>query len=144
MTKLLAPAGTLEKLYWVSAYGADEVYFGMKNFSLRSFAGNFTFEEAEEGLNHLHKLGKQGFITLNIYPRSNEYEDLKKTAKRLEEIGADAFIVADIGLISTLIETCPKVPIHVSTQANTVSSQTSLFYSKMGATRVNLVLIVTF
>ena len=66
MTKLLAPAGTLEKLYWVSAYGADEVYFVMKNFSLRSFAGNFTFEEAEEGLNHLHKLGKQGFITLNI------------------------------------------------------------------------------
>ena len=144
MTKLLAPAGTLEKLYWVSAYGADEVYFGMKNFSPRSFAGNFTFEEAEEGLNHLHKLGKQGFITLNIYPRSNEYEDLKKTAKRLEEIGADAFIVADIGLISTLIETCPKVPIHVSTQANTVSSQTSLFYSKMGATRVNLARELSF
>lgn len=144
MTKLLAPAGTLEKLYWVSAYGADEVYFGMKNFSLRSFAGNFTFEEAEEGLNHLHKLGKQGFVTLNIYPRSNEYEDLKKTALRLEEIGADAFIVADIGLISTLIETCPKVPIHVSTQANTVSSQTSLFYSKMGATRVNLARELSF
>ena len=144
MTKLLAPAGTLEKLYWVSAYGADEVYFGMKNFSLRSFAGNFTFEEAEEGLNHLHKLGKQGFITLNIYPRSNEYEELKKTARRLEEIGADAFIVADIGLISTLIETCPKVPIHVSTQANTVSSQTSLFYSKMGATRVNLARELSF
>ncbi|HDT11613.1 MAG TPA: U32 family peptidase, partial [bacterium] len=68
MAELLAPAGNLEKLIWADIYGADAVYFGVTDFSLRSFAGNFTIEDAEKGLKHLHSKGKKGFVTLNIYP----------------------------------------------------------------------------
>lgn len=138
MSELLAPAGSLENLYWACAYGADAVYFGLQRFSLRSFAGNLTLEESEKGLHHLHTLGKKGYATLNIYPFSDEYEELRNLAGILSEQGVDAFIASDIGVIGMLIKEFPKTPIHVSTQANTVSAQTALFYKELGAKRVNL------
>ena len=144
MTELLAPAGSPEKLRWAAAYGADAVYFGMKDFSLRSFAGNFTPEEAEEGLKLLHSQGKKGYAALNIYPRSFEYGKVLETAGILSEIGVDAFISADPGVISLLIKHFPKIEMHVSTQANTVSSQTALFYAGLGASRVNLARELSF
>ncbi|MEI6079142.1 MAG: peptidase U32 family protein, partial [bacterium] len=120
MTELLAPAGDMEKLEWAVAYGADSVYFGMKDFSLRSFAGNFSFEEAETALTLLHSKGKKGYVTLNIYPYSNEYNDIVNIAKKLEEIKADALIVSDLGVIRELKKNKIKTPIHISTQANTM------------------------
>ena len=96
--ELLAPAGTLEKLKWAVAYGADAVYFGLEFGSLRSFAGNLTLQEAEEGLRYLHQRGKKGYVTLNIYPFSDEFERLVGLAETLDEMGADAFIVADLGV----------------------------------------------
>ena len=74
--ELLAPAGSLEKLRWAVAYGADAVYFGAEFGSLRSFAGNFNFDDAAEGINILHGLGKKGYVPLNIYPFSDEYDKL--------------------------------------------------------------------
>lgn len=144
MSELLAPAGTLEKLKWAITYGADAVYFGTKNFSLRSYAGNLSFEEAKEGLDFLHSLGKKGFVTLNIYPFSNEYDDIIHTAKTLEDIGADAFIVADIGVLSQLNKQNITTPIHISTQANTMSYQTIMAYNELGAKRVNLARELSF
>ena len=76
MTELLAPAGNPEKLVWADIYGADAIYFGVDRFSLRSFAGNFTLDDAAKALERLHKNGKKGYITLNIYPYSGEYKDL--------------------------------------------------------------------
>ena len=67
MSELLAPAGDLEKLKYAAAYGADAVYFGMKDFSLRSYAGNFSLEDAEIGTKFLHKQNKKSYVTLNIY-----------------------------------------------------------------------------
>ena len=64
--ELLAPAGNLEKLKWAVTYGADAVYFGVKFGSLRSFAGNFSFEQAEQGMQYLHEHGKKRYVTLNI------------------------------------------------------------------------------
>jgi len=142
--ELLAPAGDLRKLKWAIEYGADAVYFGMSEFSLRNFAGNFNLEDAKEGLDILHKAGKQGFVTLNIYPFTNEYASIIDTAKELEKIGADGFIVADIGLINEIRKNNINVPIHVSTQANTVSAQTALFYAEMGCVRVNLARELSF
>jgi putative protease len=83
MTKpeLLAPAGTLEKLKWSVAYGADAVYFGTAFGSLRSFAGNFTLEESAQGLTYLHSHDRKGYVTLNIYPFSEEYDQLTATAR---------------------------------------------------------------
>jgi len=136
--ELTAPAGTYEKLIWSVRYGADSVYFGTEFGSLRAFAGNLTLDEAAKGLEFLHKMGKKGYVTLNIYPFSDEYEKLVNIAGRLEEMKADALIVSDIGLIFELKKAGIKTPIHISTQANTTSSQTVLAYRQIGAARVNL------
>lgn len=138
MSELLAPAGNLERLKWAVAYGADAVYFGVQEFSLRSFAGNFSFDEAQSGLDYLHERGRRGYVTLNIYPFSDEYARLVEVASTLDEMGADAFIVSDLGVLSTLKRLNLKAALHISTQANTLSYQTILAYKELGAKRVNL------
>jgi putative protease len=138
MPELLAPAGDLEKLEWAMAYGADAVYFGMKDFSLRSYAGNFTLDDAKKGIKLLHSKGRKAYITLNIYQYSEEYDDLVGLEKELEKINADAFIISDLGLIAELLRAGVKTPLHISTQANTMSYQTALFYKSLGVKRVNL------
>ena len=136
--ELLAPAGDFEKLKWACIYGADAVYFGAEFGSLRSFAGNFSLSDAEKGLQYLHENGKKGYVTLNIYPFSDEYNKLVETAKSLDEVGADAFIVADLGVFAELKKLNLNADIHISTQANTTSYQTILAYKELGAKRVNL------
>ncbi|MBN2801608.1 MAG: U32 family peptidase [Deltaproteobacteria bacterium] len=138
MSNLLAPAGNMEKLKVAVAYGADEVYFGLKNFSLRNFAGNFTIDEAAKAITYLHERGKKGYATINIYPFENEYTDIVKNAKELEDAGVDALIVADLGVLSQIKKAGIKSPIHISTQANTLSPQTVMAYKELGASRVNL------
>ncbi|MBN1457663.1 MAG: U32 family peptidase [Sedimentisphaerales bacterium] len=136
--ELLAPAGTLEKLKWAVRYGADAVYFGTEFGSLRSFAGNFSIDDAKAGLDFLHKHNKKGYITLNIYPYSDEFEKLIETAKTLDEMGADAFIVSDLGVLEQLKQLDLKAVMHISTQANTTNYQSVLAYKNLGAKRVNL------
>ncbi|MBN1786778.1 MAG: U32 family peptidase [Sedimentisphaerales bacterium] len=136
--QLTAPAGTYEKLVWAVKYGADAVYFGTQFGSLRAYAGNLTLDEAAEGLKFLHKQGKKGYVTLNIYPFSDEYDQLLEIAVQLSDAGADAFIVSDLGLIYELKKAGINTPIHISTQANTTSSQAVLAYHQLGASRVNL------
>ena len=136
--ELLAPAGDLEKLKWAVVYGADAVYFGTRFGSLRSFAGNFSFDEAAEGLEILHRKGKKGYVTLNIYPFSDEYDQVRETAVTLDEMGVDAFIVSDFGVLSELNKLNLKAGIHISTQANTTSYQAVLAYKELGAKRINL------
>jgi putative protease len=136
--ELTAPAGTYEKLIWAVRYGADAVYFGSQFGSLRAYAGNLTLDEVAKGLEFLHKMGKKGYVTLNIYPFTDEYGKLLKMAGQFEDMGTDALIVSDLGLIFELKKAGIKTPIHISTQANTTSSQTVLAYSQLGAARVNL------
>jgi putative protease len=136
--ELLAPAGNLEKLKWAVIYGADAVYFGAEFGSLRSFAGNFNFNDAAAGLDLLHEHGKKGYVTLNIYPFSDEYDKIISTAKTLDDMGADAFIVSDLGVLTELRKLDLNAALHISTQANTTSYQTVLAYKELGAKRVNL------
>ena len=136
--ELLAPAGNLEKLKWAAVYGADAVYFGTQFGSLRSFAGNFSFEDAAKGLSFLHARGKRGYVTLNIYPFSNEVDSLKETAATLDEMGVDALIVSDLGLFMELKKMNLRAALHISTQANSMNYQTVLAYGELGARRVNL------
>jgi len=142
--ELTVPAGTYEKLIWAVRYGADAVYFGTEFGSLRAYAGNFTLDEASKGLDFLHKKGKKGFVTLNIYPFSDEYDKLLDIAGKLSDMGADGLIVADVGLIFELKKAGIKTPIHISTQANTTSSQTVLAYHQLCAARVNLARELSF
>ena len=136
--ELLAPAGNLEKLKWAVTYGADAVYFGAEFGSLRSFAGNFSLDDASEGIEYLHKRGKKGYVTLNIYPFSDEFTKITDIAKSLDETGVDAFIVADIGVLHELKKLGLSAKLFISTQANTTSYQASLAYSELGASRVIL------
>lgn len=136
--ELLAPAGNLEKLKWAVIYGADAVYFGTRFGSLRNFAGNFSFDDAEAGLRFLHANGKKGYVTLNIYPFSDEYEKIINIAGILDEMGVDAFIVSDLGVLMELKKLGLNAALHLSTQANTTSFQTVLSYKTLGAKRVNL------
>jgi len=138
MSELLAPAGNLEKLKWAIQYGADAVYFGIESFSLRNFAGNFSLDDVDQGMAYLRQHHKKGYVTLNIYPWSHEYKALLSEARKLEEIGVDAFIVSDLGVIWELKKNGFQTPIHISTQANTVSYQTINAYQALGAKRVNL------
>lgn len=138
MTELLAPAGNLEKLVYAERFGADAVYFGLKQFSLRNFADNFEMADVEKGLHHLHMHGKKGYCTLNIFPFQDEYEPLIHTALSLDEMGVDGIIVSDIGVIHALKQKGIKAPIHVSTQANTLSPQTIAVLAELGIDRVNL------
>lgn len=136
--ELLAPAGNLEKLKYAVTYGADAVYFGAEFGSLRSFAGNFSLDDASEGIDYLHKRGKKGYATLNIYPFSDEFTKITDIARSLDETGIDAFIVADIGVLHELKKLGLKAKFFISTQANTTSYQASLAYSELGASRVIL------
>ncbi len=142
--ELLAPAGNLEKLKFAVQYGADAVYFGVEFGSLRSFAGNFSFEDAKDGLKYLHERGRKGYVALNIYPYSEEYDRIVETAKRLDGIGVDAFIVSDVGVIDTLRGLGINAAIHISTQANTTNSAAVRAYGKLGARRVNLARELSF
>ena len=136
--ELLAPAGNLEKLKWAAVYGADAVYFGTEFGSLRSYAGNFSLEDAAAGLKYLHERGKKGYITLNIYPFSDEFPRLLELVRQLDDMGADAFIVADLGVLWALRELNLKAKIHISTQASTTNGRSVLAYGELGASRVNL------
>ncbi len=136
--ELLAPAGDLEKLKWAAIYGADAVYFGTEFGSLRSFAGNLSLDDAATGLNFLHSRNKKGYVTLNIYPFSDEYDRIISIAGELDDMGADAFIVADMGVLMTLRKLDLKAELHISTQANTTNYQAVLAYKELGASSVNL------
>lgn len=135
--ELLAPAGSLEKLKIAFQYGADAVYFGGKAFSLRAGAQNFSFEEIKEGAEFAHKLGKKIYCTINIMPRSNELDRLATFLKELEEAKVDAVLVSDLGVFS-LVKEHSNLPIHVSTQANTVNYAACNMWHTMGAERVVL------
>ena len=136
--ELLAPAGNLEKLKWAVIYGADAVYFGTEFGSLRNFADNFSLVDAKTGLDYLHSRGKKGYVTLNIYPFSHEYDRILETARAFDDIGADAFIISDLGVLMELRKLKLKAALHISTQANTTSYQAALAYKELGASRVNL------
>ncbi len=144
MTALLAPAGNLEKLKVAVAYGADEVYFGLERFSLRAFAGNFSLDDAQTGLRHLHAHNKKGFAALNIYPFEEEYAALLDTAAALADMGVDALIVSDLGVLKAIREAGIRVPIHISTQANTLSLQAVRAWQELGAQRINLARELSF
>ncbi len=138
MKELLCPAGNFEKMKAAILYGADAVYLASDSFGMRAAADNFTLDELEEAVKYAHSHGVKLYVTVNTMPRSQEYERLKKYLKRYDEIGVDALIVADIGVLQLVKELTPNMEIHISTQASIVSSHTANAYHKMGAKRVVL------
>ncbi|MBX4260534.1 U32 family peptidase [Clostridium estertheticum] len=134
--ELLAPAGNLEKLKTAINFGADAVYLGGSKLNLRAFANNFNLEELKEGLEFAHSRGKKIYVTLNIIPHNDDLAEIEDYLKELYEIGVDAILVADPGIIETAKAVVPNLEIHLSTQANCVNYKSALFWHKLGVKRV--------
>ena len=136
--EILSPAGNFEKMKSAILYGADAVYLSGKIFGMRAAADNFSIEELDEAVKYAHERGVKVYLTLNTMPRENEYELLKEYLEKLKNIDIDALIIGDIGVLMLVREMMPYVEIHISTQANSVSSQDCIAWYKLGAKRVVL------
>ena len=136
--ELLAPAGNFEKLEVAIHYGADAVYIGGKEFSLRNFANNFSIDEIDKAVQYAHKKKSKVFVTCNVYPRTHEHSKITNYLKSLAKIKPDAVIIADPGILSVALELLNGIPLHLSTQANTTSLMSVEFWRKLGVKRVNL------
>ena len=137
-SELLAPAGSLEKLKVAFLYGADAVYVGGKNFSLRQYADNFTAEELADGIDYAHERQKKVYVAVNIFAKNADFPEAEKYFKFLERIGADAVLITDPGLIALCKKTAPGLEIHLSTQANTLNKYAVRFWAEQGVKRVVL------
>ncbi len=138
MPELLSPAGNIEKLKAAVRFGADAVYLAGKAFGMRAAAGNFTYEEMAEGIAYAHRHGVRVYVTVNTSPRTHEYPALCAHLDTLAELLPDALIVGDIGVLAAAKRLLPKMPVHISTQANVVSAETALAFAEMGASRIVL------
>ena len=134
--ELLAPAGNLSRLKTAFHFGADAVYLGGKDFGLRSQSGNFTEEELKEAVHLSCTLGKKVYVTVNIFAKNADFPAIKSYALFLQDIGIDAVIVSDIGVLKLFRDT--NLEIHVSTQANVCNKYTAMQYVEMGARRIIL------
>ena len=136
--ELLAPAGDFEKLKTALHFGADAVYFAGKNYGLRAYGTNFEEHSIKETMDYIHSHGKKGYVTLNVYARHNDFDGLKDYVQTLVDANVDAVIISDLGIFSFVHEHFPKLPIHVSTQANTTNAYAAKMWQKLGAERVVL------
>jgi len=136
--ELLAPAGDWERLEMALCYGADAVYLAGKEFGLRAAAGNFDREELPRAVELAHGMGKKVYVTCNTLPREEELARLPGYLAFLNEVGPDALIIADLGVIALAKRFAPKLGLHVSTQLGVVNSATANVLYAMGADTVVL------
>lgn len=134
--ELLAPAGDLEKLKVAVAYGADAVYIGGKRLSLRALAGNFELDEIREGVEYAHGYGRGVYVALNIFAHNQDLNGVEDYVRFLEDVGVDAVIVSDPGMLSIVKEVAPDMEIHLSTQANTTNWRSASFWHSQGVKRI--------
>ncbi len=145
MRELLSPAGNREKLEAAIRYGADAVYLAGEAFGMRAAADNFTVSEMKDAVQYAHAHGVRVYVTVNTMPRENEYPMLKEYLSTLaRDVKPDAFIVADIGVLMLAKAVAPRVEIHISTQANSVSAAACRAWHALGAKRVVLARELTF
>ncbi len=138
MTELLSPAGNFEKLKAALRFGADAVYLAGQRFGMRSAADNFTDEELQLAAHYTHERGKKLYLAINTMPHGVEYPALRQYLAAVEGAGVDAVIVSDLGVLATVRELLPAMPIHVSTQASIISPAAARAWAALGAERLVL------
>lgn len=138
--ELLMPAGNLEKLEYAIKYGADAVYLGVVDFSLRSMRKGelITFDNLKVAIDKARGLGARAYLTLNIFAFNNDIENLEKHIDIIKDANPDAIILSDFGVFRTVKKHIPNMPIHISTQANTLNYEAVKFWQDQGAKRVVL------
>ena len=142
--ELLAPAGDPEKLKTAIEYGADAVYFGGEDFSLRSASDNFTDDDIRECVSYAHGKGRKCYLTLNIYAHNRDLAPMREYLERIKDIPVDAFLVSDPGVLALLKDVIPDAHIHISTQANMTNYMAAEFWKKEGAERLVLARELSF
>ena len=138
--ELLMPAGNLEKLEYAIRYGANAVYLGVVDFSLRAMRKGeiITLDNLKTAVDLAHSLGAKAYLTLNIFAFNNDIELLEKSIDRLKDSNPDAVIVSDFGVINLVKKYMPETPLHISTQTNTLNYESVKFWRDFGASRVIL------
>jgi len=136
--ELLLPAGDLDKLKTAFRFGADAVYVGGKEYSLRAAAANLSLSEINEGLIFAHERGKQLYVAVNILAHNRDLQGLPAYLEGLAQIAVDGLIVSDLGIMKLARQYAPYIPITVSTQANISNYEAAAFYKELGAQRLVL------
>ena len=135
--ELLMPAGNLEKLEYAIRYGADAVYLGVVDFSLRAMRKGelITMDNLKQAVDLAHSLGKKAYLTLNIFAFNKDIKLLESCMDRIKDSNPDALIISDMGIIRLAQRYMPDTPIHISTQTNTLNYEAVKFWQDLGATR---------
>lgn len=138
--ELLLPAGNKEKLEYAIRYGADAVYLGVVDFSLRAMRKGelITLDNLKESIDLAHQLGKKAYLTLNIFAFNKDIKLLESCMDKISESNPDALIMSDVGIMRTAKKYMPDTPIHVSTQTSTLNYEAVRFWQDYGATRAIL------
>ena len=138
MPELLAPAGDFEKLEFAYLYGADAVYFGGQNFSLRANAKNFSLEDIKKATEYAHSLSKKVYVTVNIVFHNKDFDGLDEYLKYLDSINIDGIIASDIAVIKKVQELKLHFSVCLSTQASLLNTRAVKFWRNLGVSRVVL------
>ena len=136
--ELLLPAGDLGRLKTACLYGADAVYIGGYNYSLRANANNFSLDEIREACEFAHNLGKKVYVTVNMVFHNKDLDGLDEYLMALDEIGIDSYIISDFAVIEAIKRLKIKTPFFISTQKSITNLETIKFYKELGAYRVVL------
>lgn len=138
--ELLMPAGNLEKLEYAVRYGANAVYLGVVDFSLRAMRKGslITMDNLKEAVDLAHKLGAKAYVTINIFAFNNDIKQLEACIDRFKDAKPDAFIISDYGIFNLVRKYIPEIPVHISTQTNTLNYESVKFWRDLGAERVIL------
>lgn len=136
--ELLAPAGNFSKLKTAIYFGADAVYIGGKDFSLRALSDNFTDDEILSAVEYAHARNVKIYVTVNIFAKNSDFEKAEKYFRFLSRAKVDAVLITDIGLIDLCKDVAPDLPVHLSTQANTLNKYAVRAWKNYGAERVVL------
>ena len=137
-SELLAPVGSFAALHAALRFGADAVYLGGSLLQLRAESAGFSTDEIETVVRIAHEQGKRLYVTVNALAHDDEIALLPTYANQLYEIGVDAAIVSDLGVLSTIHRACPKLELHVSTQASCQNAASALAWHELGAKRIVL------
>lgn len=138
--ELLLPAGNIEKLDYAINYGADAIYMGMVDFSLRTMRKGdvITEENLKRAVDLAHSYGKKVYMTLNIYAYDEDINNLYNYIDLIKDAKPDALIVSDFGILNIIKNKLPDIDLHISTQTNTLNSEAVKFWRDFGASRVIL------
>lgn len=138
--ELLMPAGNLEKLEYAIKYGANAVYLGVVDFSLRAMRKGqlITLDNLKEAIDLAHSLGAKAYLTLNIFAFNNDIKQLEACIDRFKDANPDAVILSDFGVFNLVKKYMPDTPLHISTQTNTLNYESVKFWRDLGASRVIL------